>query len=417
MITAPQTIQQIKQLISEILFNKTSKVSKISDDSVVNALLYGMAKPLQKGQKDIALTESHLFPEFAYGINLDLIAKRQGVSDRFGACGSSTFVRIVVDNTKVYTYSTITNIFTATNGSTFQLDYDITPYVNGTRTPGNDQYDQLTNFGYTYAKVRSVDSGSKTNIDPLTLTTVASKPTGHLYCINDFMGEGGLDAEDDDTFRKRIQEAPNFISTGTIAQLNQVFIKINSNILRTIFSGIDDAGRCVLSVVTCNGIDLTQDELDVLLNKGKEYFSITDQQLIGTNSVGVTINNIITFPVDIDFRVELYQNINSDDIRKNIQQGISNYLDFRFWDYTKKVEWDNILEIVKSTDGVKYVPDQFFIPNLDLVIEKGKLPRLRSFIMRDSNGNIIENTTSTLNPIYYQNYIDISFISTVLSSI
>ena len=48
------TISFLKNLFIEIFFNKTDKVSDISDNSVVNATAFGIAKIAQKALKDVA---------------------------------------------------------------------------------------------------------------------------------------------------------------------------------------------------------------------------------------------------------------------------------------------------------------------------------------------------------------------------
>jgi hypothetical protein len=87
----------------------------------------------------------------------------------------------------------------------------------------------------------------------------------------------------------------------------------------------------------------------------------------------------------------------------DIQISISKYLDFRYWDTTDKVEWDDLLIIVKNTDGVRYVADEFFTPNSDLIVSIGELPRIRGFIMRSLGGTILFDSTNNLTPVFYEN--------------
>jgi hypothetical protein len=102
MITKPLTTVELKQIFLENFLNKTTKVSKVSNNSVINGTAYGVAKIAQKALKDIALIESHLFIDSATGDNLDLIASRLGISPRFGVSGSSTYVRLVADPGTLY---------------------------------------------------------------------------------------------------------------------------------------------------------------------------------------------------------------------------------------------------------------------------------------------------------------------------
>lgn len=399
MFTKPLTIEDLKTLFLEGLLNHTTKVSKISDDSVLSGVGFGVAKVAQKAMKDIALIESQLFVESAYGDQLDLVAERFGISGRFGASGSSTYVRLVGPIGTFYDRTI--NTLTGSHGVQFEFEQDVTISIHG----------------FAYAKVRSTTTGKKTNVDPNTLITISPIPAGHEYVTNEVMSWGGRDAEDDQAFRKRIKEVSNLCARGTIKYLEQVLIKLNNNILRVIYAGVNDDGQDDLVVVTQNGQNLTVTELDDLLSRASEFLSITELKPWGYNSVGVVFRNPYYHYIDIDFRVELDNTYDPGDVRKDIQVSMMKYLDFRYWDYSKKVEWDDLLQIVKSTRGVKYVPDTTFYPQTDTKVPISSLPRLRSFTMRDIAGTPISSIFNVASPIFYPNTQEEAYQQTVLYSL
>lgn len=92
MKTIISTVTELKNIILEILFSKTDKVSKVSNTSVLNGLAYANAKVGQKALKDIAIIESQLFPEYATGEYLDAVAARYGIFERLGSCSSTTYI-------------------------------------------------------------------------------------------------------------------------------------------------------------------------------------------------------------------------------------------------------------------------------------------------------------------------------------
>jgi len=385
METKVLTIDRLKELIVEIFYDKQDRVTKSSDNSVINAIFYGMAKVGQKGLVDIANVEGQLFPEFATGTLLDNVANRLGVADRFGATGSSTFVRLVgASGTE---YLAATNTFSSTGGVVFELAQDITIPIDG----------------YIYANVRSNDVGLKTNVNPHTITNVTPIPTGHSYVINEFRAIGGIDLEGDQTFRQRIMNYPNLLSETTLEKLNQIFIKINNNVLRTIYQGLSITGKNRLGVLTQNGTELSASELDDLLSNAQKFIAITDLRKFGNNVVGLQLENIEYFPIDIDFRVDIVQNFDPDELRIDIQTKFARDVDYRFWNDGDIVEWDNLLRIVKDTQGVRSVPDKQFIPQADIEIPTGQFPRFRSFIMRDLDGAILVDAQGNLDPVFFSN--------------
>jgi len=385
METKPLTIDRLKELITEIFYDKQDVVTKSSDNSAINAIFYAMAKIGQKGLVDIANVEGQLFPEFATGSLLDLVANRLGVSGRFEAAGSSTFVRLVgAPGTQ---YLAATNLFTSTGGVAFELAQDIT----------------IPEDEYIYANVRSRDIGVKTNVNPHTITNINPAPTGHSYVINEFRAIGGIDNESDESFRQRIINYPNLLSETTLEKLNQIFININNNILRTIYLGLSVTGKNRLGVLTQNGIELSSSELDDLLDNAQRFIAITDLRKFGNNIIGLQLENITFFPIDVDFRVDIIQNYDPDSLRIDIQTKFAREVDYRFWNDGDIVEWDNLLRIVKDTQGVRSVPDKRFIPQADIEIPTGQFPRFRSFIMRDLDGAILVDQQGNFDPVFFSN--------------
>lgn len=399
MITKITPIEELKQMFVETLLNKTDKVTKISETSVLNGVAYGVAKIGQKIIKDIAVVESHLFPDTAFGNYLDSIAQLRGVSPRRGASESSVYVRVFgIPGTQ---YIAGTHTFTGNSGVVFDIETTFT----------------IPAFGYTYAKLRSQSQGLSTNVDPLTISKVSPIPTGHTYCINEYAAVGGQDIENDSLFRERIKREINGLARHTLSYLEHVFSKINTNVLRVFQYGFTADNKVLLGIATCNGIDLNPSEFNDLLVKGEQYFSLCELRPYGVNNIGIELRNINWHPIDISFRCDIDSSFDTETVRKNIQVNLNKELDYRYWTFDKKVEWDNLLDIVKKTKGVKYVADNSFYPNVDTSISKYTLPRIRGFQMLDLQGAILANFSGTLNPIYYPSNIDFLYQADVLSTI
>lgn len=400
MLTKVLPIEELKQLFIETLLNKTDKVTKVSDGSVLNGTAFGVGKIGQKTLKDIAVVESHLFPDSAYGVYLDNIAVLNGVSPRMGVQKSSMYVKLFA--TPGTQYLAGVHTFSGNQGVVFDLEANVT----------------VPSFGFIYAKVRSQQSGSRMNVEPLSINKVSPVPSGHIYCINEYTATGGLDAEDDDSYRERIKTFVNQLSRETLSYLDQVFMKINPNVLKVFHYGFNANNKVRLAVATVNGIDLSGPELNDLLVKADQYLSLTElRPSNGINNIGVVLENVSWFPVDIAMRVDIDNSYDVDDVRKRLQVALNKEFDYRFWNWKNKVEWDNLLQIAKNTEGITYVADKYFYPNKDIVVPKNQLPRVRGFMLLDLNGNIINNFTGTLNPIYYPNQIDFAYQADVLSSI
>ena len=300
METKIYTVEEYKQLFLEGVINKSAgKVSKVSDNSVLGGVGYGIGKISQKTVKDIALVESEMFPDYAYGQYLDRVAMRTGVSSRQKDRGSSVWVKIVADPGTVYPVGGTT--FASTGGFTFSLEET---FIMG-------------ESGYDYVKLKSNDLGASTNVPANTINRVTPTPSGHKYVINEVPAGGGVDVESDDSLRSRILQNFNNFAFDTLDKIKSVFQTLNTNILDVKKIGINASGKSVLGVMTVNGVDLTEEEIDYLLSKSKFYLSLKEQTVTNGLDAGapIEIKNIQATYVDMDFRVSYFSNINSDDLR------------------------------------------------------------------------------------------------------
>lgn len=398
MITKITSVEELKQIFLEIFLNKTDKVSDVSDESVLNGIAYGCGKLAQRTLTNQAIIEGHIFPDTAYGEYLDNLAAIRGVSPRFQASGSTTYIRLTAYEGTSYIAGT--HQFTSTSGVVFNLDESVTVGVNG----------------FAYAKVSSVQSGLFTNVDPLSINKVTPIPTGHIVCTNEYAATGGMDLETDDLFRQRIKTSVNELSRTTMSYLEQVFMKINPKVLRLHKGGIDANGKLNLIVVSINGQDFTQDEFNEIISKSAEYLSL-NEILNETNESTLKLNNVDWLTVDVEFRIDIDPSYDQESVRKQIQLQMNKLFDYRYWKYGDKIEWENLLFAAKNVEGVRYVPDVHFYPQVDINVPKYRLPRIRSFIMRDLNGNIIEDNLGVMSDVFYPAEVDKTYQSSVLTTI
>lgn len=384
--TVDNTISTLKNLFTEVFLNKTNKVSDITENSVLNGLAYGVAKVAQKSLKDVAIVEAQIFPETAAGEYLDRAAALFGVPARFGALGSSTYIRVYAEPGTYYAAGR--NVFVSNSGIRFIIEEDFV----------------VPEDGYGYVKVRSESFGTATNVVPNSIRNVVPKPFGHYDCTNEYYATGGRDAEGDDMFRRRILNHQNMYSAETLEKLVQVFQEADNRVLRIMFVGFEEDSYIHIKIATQNGQDLSQAELDALLLAAEPYFGIGDMKVNGSVT-GIKLENADWYVVGgdegIDFRCSIDGSYDTDMVRRSIQVGLTKYFDPKYWDLNKKVEWDDLFEIVKNTEGVKYVSSQYFLPRKDEFVPEYMLPRIKKFIMRDLDGNVIFDNSVSFVPSFY----------------
>ena len=335
LITKIQTQEKLTDLFLETFVNTTDKVTKVAPNSVLGGIASGIGKVAQITAKEIALVETHLFADNAYGVQLDTIANFSGVAPRFGALGSSAYVRLNGDSGTVYP---IGLSFTGNSGISFELQEEVTIGVHG----------------YAFGRVSSVAVGESTNIPAGSISQISgATPSGHVSVINDYRAIGGQDEELDIDFRKRIKDASNIYATGTMAYILQVFQSINSNILNIQFGGHDNTGKLILIVQTINGSDLTLSETDSLLQLSNQFLNFAEMQEQAGDGYGIIINSVEYSEIDLSMRLEINSSADADQTRIRLQNKINKLFNPRLWGNTvnrRKVEWDDILVIIKNDD-------------------------------------------------------------------
>lgn len=383
LLTSVQTITALKALYIESFFNYTNKISKATELSVLNAHAFGIAKMFQKATKDVAIFESQMYPELSSGTYLDNAAKFLGSLDRLTACGSSTFV--LVNAASGTTYIPGVTTFSSTQGVSFDVS-------NAVVVGGNS---------YAYIPVNSITSGKNTNVDSFTINSCNNPPTGHVNCTNEYDAIGGRDAENDEDFKIRISTFAQFAAKQTFENILVHCQDLDPDIISVKKAGYA-GGKILISLVTCNGKEFSSDELTFFETQLGGFVSLSDMDDIGGVS-GIKLQNIEFYAVGggngVDFRVSLNTGYNETDVRKSIQVALTKYFDYRYWSSTT-VQWDDLLQIVKSTVGVKYVPDEFFYPAVDESVPSYTLPRVVTFVMRDMGGNILYDNNDAVLPMY-----------------
>lgn len=398
MITKIVPVQELKQIFLEVLLNKTDKVNDVSAESVLNGIAFGCAKVGQKCLVNQSVVEGHLFPDTAYGSYLDELAAIRGIAPRFGAAPSTTYVRFIGEEGTFYNSAEL--ILYASTGVAFTLEEDVVIGANG----------------YAYGKVRATSNGANTNVDPLSINRMNVVPQGHLSVTNEYRASGGRDYEDDELFRQRIKDSVNQLSRNTMSYMEQVFMKINDRVLRLHKGGVTADGKMNLIVVSVNGQDFTQEEFDEILSRSEEFLPL-DEILRENTDFALNLQNVDWLPVDVEFRVDIDPAYDQAIVRRNIAIQMNKLFDYRFWKYGDKVEWENLLYAAKNVEGVRYVPDTHFYPSTDINVPRYRLPRIRGFILRDLNGDIIEDNGGLMSDVYYPNTIAEGYAASVLSNI
>lgn len=397
MKTQITSISELKNIALEILLSKTNKLSKISPNSIFNAVAFAISKIGQKALKEIALIESQLFPDYATGVHLDLVAKRYGINSRLGATKSSGYIYLYGKRGTFYDKDKVQ--FISNDGISFVLEDNVT----------------IDEKLYAFAHITSTIVGSHSNAAPLSITNCENSPVGHDYCNNTFATYGGRDKESDDELRDRIVNLTNSVSNKTLEYLAQIALNFNSNILKFVNLGTYQ-GKTQIGVYTQSGAALTQSELNNLGFALREYLCLSD---ISENlEQRVIFVNIDYTPIDLSFKIDYMQDLFTiNQIYNSIQMKLIDFIDYRYLDIEKSILWIDLYNLIKNTEGIVNVNFGSFLINggqNDIIINKKLLPKFRQMIIYDINGNILlDNEAKKYMPFIYPVYKDINYTTLI----
>ena len=85
----PQSSQlEKRRLFIETLINETTKVTKVSENSVLSGVASGISRLSGLIEKDITVYYSKLHPDYTYGSDLDVLSNLFGLPGRLGSSSS-----------------------------------------------------------------------------------------------------------------------------------------------------------------------------------------------------------------------------------------------------------------------------------------------------------------------------------------
>lgn len=362
MLVKVKTIEQLKQEFFFSLRNNCGdKITKITPLSVTNGFAFAISKIVQKLNKDAAMIEAKLFPETANSTVLDNIASREGVPGRRSSSGSSTVLLFFGALATVYPAGTQVR---SIGGVIFETLEELTLSFH--------------RFGFVLAESTTV--GSSVNVSPNTVTElVAAPPAGHTSVTNPFRAIGGRDQESDYDFRNRLLQAENIISKNTEAFYEALVYNVTEDILRVHSRGLktfDDTFELI--VVKNNLADYDAGELAAIKNGILNSVPLSDY-----GDTKISVANIDWTYIDMYIPIRLISGYNLEDVAVQMQAELATFIDLSRWRFGEKVEWDDLLEVCKNTEGVQEIYDRDFLPRVDKTVGEHSLPRIRQFTIKD----------------------------------
>lgn len=396
MITKPLTVEKLKAIATEMFYNRTRLVTKTGKGSVINAMLYVLAKLAQKIINNIATLETYLFPESATGERLDEIAKLRGVSPRGGATKSSVYLLVIAKSSSDYDEDVSDGV--TINTTTRFISNDGVEYSAVNQDPII-----IDDGDFKYIRVVSQNSGSNSYSPAYSITSTSQGVNDSIANIqsvfNEYAAYGGKDAESDNLFRQRIKKSMNAFALGTKERMFYHINSVDSRVCRLEFCDFNPNGFPAFYVFSEDGTAFDADTLSRFKTAAQKFISFGAQTPDFINATRTDYEVKVKLRIAKDYETVVGEVLNNATI--NVIESV-NWILPSF----SKLEWDNMLQAVKDTDGIAYVYDEEFYlygagdeliaePQKDLMINKYSYPYLSRIVFTDKDGKVIKTKENT----------------------
>lgn len=380
--------QRLFEAILETFLQNTDRVTKISPNGVLAGILRGSARLAQRAIKDISISYVDNNINSASGSQLDTLAGEMGYPPRLPATSSTSYLRLVGMPGTIY-------------------NVDEVSYISASGIEFRQEVDSFTipNEGYGYISIRSVNTGSITNVAPFSIS-VRNAPAGHLRSFNEFSSSRGRDLETDEAYKERIKSIFNTLAFATIPRIQQILQAFDPEILRIVRLGTSTLGDIRIGIVTVNGKTYNAVELLDLEREAAPYMALSDTNANGTALNGIRFQNIEYRPIDFSIRIQKDPNVDVIDIYQDLSIRFNRHINYVTWQFgISRVDRDFLVNETIRANGVRYVESLEFTPMQDILISPDRLPRIRRIELFDLEGQRILNTSaSSIETSTFQNY-------------
>lgn len=380
MIIKVKSIEELKNEFLLAITNTTNKVTKILPTSVLNGIAYGFAKLTQKINKEAALIESKLFPEYAIGTDLDDIALREGIPARLTATKSTVVLVFTVDISSGDVIIKAGSVVSGYNNINFETDTDLII----TQAEGSG-------IGYVFAS--SQQTGKNNNVGAYSINRVVSLAFGSSNInkiqavTNPSSAINGFDNESDYDFRKRILTMSGIIGTNTYENYLYYIQYFQPEVLRIKTTAISlSKGTFEIFVVKRNAGYFNNSELNDLKNNIISYLPLRDANIFTFN-----ISNVLYKEFDVYAKVYIDGSRTLLQIAQDWSIAINNYINHKEWPFGKKVDHEMLMSMLQDVQSVLDIDDDSFEPRRDVFVKANSLPKLRSIVLYNAEtGQILD---------------------------
>lgn len=391
-----KTQQDIERELIENFVSINNNITFFGIGGVLRGIFTSVSMKMRELWYDLTSLKRKLFINTCFNTDLDDYGAERNIARLSGRKAGTMITFTGAKDTLVPKGSIITNPTTNIQYTTMQ-DLTIGTKNPNLQIPNNYALSNIMIGDSCWAEC--ITEGIVGNSAPNTITKC--NITGIDNATNSIPAQGGLDTEDDDSYRYRIKNYTKLLNNDTSSFYETLTLNVDDRIMRAFaYKDYSKPDAIIILVVPKSGVGLDATTLNSIAQ------NIQNNQRSFTN---ITCKNIEFTAIYVDMKVKLNSGITLENYFINVVDVLSKYFDWSKWEWGQAIQRDNVAKQVlniastKELDLVTFKINNLISSNIPL-LSKLSLPYFSGLKITDlenpatpiSNYSIVES---------YENYL------------
>lgn len=393
-----RTIAEISSdLIKNFIANSEGNVSYVGEKGSARGYIDATAMEINELETELTQAQRDLFVDTCSRTKLETYVSQRGLTPtRLPA--SNAGVLLLFSGTVGTTITAGTAIKNKLNGLNYILQQDVTLGAKNSNLAISGEINLksaiLGDIGWGVCATAGISGRCPAN----TCTVIA---VSGVTVTNPSPGQGGSDIETDEELRYRYKNENKKANVSTRTFYENIAIAQSNKVLRAIAKkDYSQPDTVRLTVATKSGSPLAQDELDILsalIQENNRAFETVVCENVNFTYISVAFSVVLSgSPVDFD----KYKN--------DTIEALSQYLQWRNWEWGKSVSLDDLFVICQKTPQTRDIPLNSFkingVGTTEILIPNNSLPYLvdvtitnitnLASAVKSSSSGIVQNYTN-----------------------
>lgn len=338
-----KTREELEAKIVAEMVAEQDEVTVFEPKTAIRGFITAVAGTVRELWNDLYRMQRKIFLNTASGTDLDELGAERGITRRGASPAGVLLTFTGAANTTIDNYTPVINPST---GLVYLTQDTLTLGIKNPDLVVNNDNQVISASLADTVWALCTSPGTMGNTQVNTITKIDDQEIGSLVSVTNLTpARGGADAESDGVFRERIRNYISVLNQGTEVFYEALCRSVNNRILRIKAKKDNSSPDSIkLIIVTADGVPLSYDEKRALSNE------VQKKQRAFTN---VILEDVKFTFVTVKERIRLKPGYTIKDITSRTADALSNFFDFRTWEFGKSISLDNVFNACYNVEGIE----------------------------------------------------------------